>query len=54
MIKLDDPMHIFGSFNLMQVKEHGLLIFKALQISSSPGEITVPVLPVHQYTVNDM
>lgn len=54
MIKLDDPMHIFACFNLAQVKEHGLLIFKILQISWPPDAITVPVLHVHQYTVNDM
>ena len=54
MIKWDDPMHIFAHFNLTQGKERGLLISKVSQISWSPGAITVPVLHVHQYTVDDM
>lgn len=47
-------MHIFAGFNLKQVREHGLLIFKTLRVCWSPGAIAVPALRVHQYTVNDM
>lgn len=50
VIKLDDPMHIFACFNLKNAASWHSKHCR----SWSPAAITVPVLHLHQYTVNDM